>query len=164
VARVVLVSPALGLSHVSSYAAVPLMNLSLRVPNISKHDPPDTVRADRALGWSTHAIGQMLRLGKAVREASEVRAPAAREILVLVNAHDGTVNRDAIDEQSARWLALGGRVTTFELRDSLALPHDIVDPDERTGRIAITHPVLVALLHGGSPPAWLAERVAPRTP
>lgn len=163
VGRAVVAAPALGLSHLSSHAAIPLMNLSLRVPNFSKHDPPDTVRVDRALGWSTHAVAQMLRLSKAVREASEKRAPAAREILVLVNAHDGTVNRDAIDEQAARWSALGGRVTTFELRDSLQLPHDIVDPDEPTGRIAVTYPVLIVLLHGGSPPTGLAGRVAPRT-
>ena len=158
VACAVVVAPALRLSHLSSVPAVLLMNLSLRIPDSAKHDPPDTIRVDRALGWTSHAIGQMLRLSKAVRLASEQHAPSAREIFVLVNAHDGTVSRAAIEDQVARWSEHGGRVIEFELPDSLQLPHDIVDRDEALGRTALTNPVLIALVHGASPSTSIAHQ------
>jgi esterase/lipase len=159
VSRVVIVAPALGLSHVSTAVETPIMNLTLRLPNYSKNDPPDTLRPDRTLGWSTRGVGQMLRLGAAIRRAADKHAPGARDIRVLVNANDETVNRDAIDEIVAHWAATGGHVSMFEFSDSLQLPHDIVDPDEATGNTKLTHPVILSLLYGSTPPANLGVRV-----
>ena len=157
--RAVIVAPTLGLAHVSSIVATPMMNLTLRVPNYSKNDPPDSLRPDRTLGWSTRAVGQMLRLGAAVRRAADKRAPAARDIRILVNANDRTVSRDAIDELAAQWSATGGRVSMFEFPDSLRLPHDVIDPDQVTGNTSASYPVLLALLYGSPPPANLARRL-----
>jgi carboxylesterase len=156
--RAVIVSPALGVSHVSTSAETPMMNLALRMPNYSKHDSPDTLRPDRTKGWSTRGAGQMLRLGAAVRRAADKHAPAAREIRVVVNGKDATVNRDAIDELAAHWSAAGGHVSMFEFADSLRLPHDIVDPDEATGNTSVTYPVFLSLLYGSTPAAELGVR------
>jgi esterase/lipase len=164
VSRVVIVTPALGLSHVSTVVETPIMNLTLRLPNYSKNDPPDTLRPDRTLGWSTRGVGQMLRLGAAIRRAADKHAPGARDIRVLVNANDETVNRDAIDELVAHWSATGGHVSMFELSDSLRLPHDIVDPDEATGNTKVTYPVILSLLYGSTPPANLGVRVIRPSP
>ena len=162
--RAVIVAPTLGLAHISSTVATPMMNLTLRVPNYSKNDPRDSLRPDRTLGWSTRAVGQMLRLGAAVRRAADKHAPAARDIRVLVNAADRTVSRDAIDELAAHWSAAGGRVSVFEFPDSLRLPHDVIDPDKLTGNTSVVYPVLLALLYGSTPPANLARRLLPPTP
>jgi carboxylesterase len=159
--RAVIVSPALGLGHVSSAVATPMMNLILRIPNYSKNQAPDTLRPDRTLGWSTRAVGQMLRLGAAVRRAADKGAPMARDIRVLLNAHDRTVNRAAINELVAQWSATGGSVSMFEFPDSLRLPHDVMDPDEATGNTGATYPVLLALLYGATPPANLARHLLP---
>jgi len=162
--RVVIVAPVLGLSHMSTVVETPVMNLMLRVPNYSKKDSPDTLRPDRELGWSTRGVGQMLRLGAAIRRAADKHAPGARDIRVLVNAHDRTVNRDAIDELVEHWSATGGHVSMFELADSLRLPHDIVDPDEATGNTKVTYPVILSLLYGSTPPANLGARVTRPSP
>ncbi len=158
VGRVVIVSPALGLSHVSTVAQTPMMNLTLRLPNYSHDDPPDTLRSERALGWSSRGVAQMLRLGAAVRRAADEHAPSARDIRVLVNANDETVNRDAIEELIAHWSSTGGHVSMFELPDSLGLPHDIIDPDEAGGNTKVTYAVILSLLHGSMPPADLGVR------
>jgi carboxylesterase len=159
VSRVVIIAPALGLSHISTVLETPIMNLTLRVPNYSKKEGPDTLRPDRELGWSSRGVGQMLRLGTAIRRAADKHTPAARDIRVLVNAHDQTVNRQAIDELVEHWSAAGGRVSMFELADSLRLPHDIVDPDELTGNTRVTYPVILALLYGSTPKPNLGARV-----
>jgi esterase/lipase len=158
VSRVVIVSPALGLSHVSTVAQTPVMNLVLRLPNYSHDDPPDTLRSERALGWSSRGVGQMLRLGAAVRRAADEHAPAAGDIRVLVNASDETVNRDAIDEIASHWLARGGHVSMFELPDSHGLPHDVIDPDEFGGNTKVTYAVILSLLYGSTLPADLGVR------
>jgi esterase/lipase len=162
VTRVVIVAPALGLAHISTVLETPIMNLTLRVPNYSKKEGPDTLRPDRELGWSSRGVGQMLRLGTATRRAADKQAPAARDIRVLVNAHDHTVNREAIDELVEHWSATGGHVSMFELADSLRLPHDIVDPDELTGNTRVTYPVILALLYGSTPAANLGAGVITR--
>ena len=159
VSRVVIVAPALGLSHISTALETPIMNLTLRVPNYSKKEGPDTLRPDRELGWSSRGVGQMLRLGTAIRRAADKHAPGARDIRVLVNAHDHTVNRQAIDELVEHWSAAGGHVSMFELADSLRLPHDIVDPDELTGNTRVTYPIIVSLLYGWTTAANPGARV-----
>lgn len=162
--RAVIVSPALGVSHVSTSAETPMMNLALRVPNYLKNGSPDTLRPDRTKGWSTRGAGQMLRLGAAVRRAADKHAPAARDIRVVVNAKDATVNRDAIDELAAHWSAAGGHVSMFEFADSLRLPHDIIDPDEATGNTSVTYPVFLSLLFGSTPPPELGVRAIRPSP
>ena len=160
--RAVVASPALGLSHLSTTFQTPTMNLMLRVPNYSASDPPDTLRPDRTLGWSTRGVGEMLKLGTAVRRAADDNVPLARDIRVLANAGDATVNREAIDELVAHWQAKGGPVTYYEMADTLSLPHDIVDPDEATANPKLTQPVILALIRGSSLTPSQGVRVIPR--
>jgi esterase/lipase len=162
--RAVIASPALGLSHLSTTLQTPAMNVMLRAPNYSKKDPPDTLRPDRTLGWSTRGVGEMLKLGTAVRRGADDKAPLARDIRVISNLGDMTVNRSAIDELVDHWQQKGGAVHYYELADSLKLPHDIVDPDETTGRTNISDPIILALIRGGMPPAIQGVRVIPRVP
>ncbi len=159
VSRVVIVAPALGLTHMSTAVETLIMNLMLRLPNYSRKGGANALRPDRELGWSTRGVGQMLRLSAAIRRAADNHPPAARDIRVLVNANDRTVNRHAIDELVEHWSAAGGHVSMFELADTLRLPHDIVDPDELTGNTRVTYPVILSLLYGSTPPASLGVRV-----
>jgi hypothetical protein len=140
------------------------MNLMLRMPNYSKSDPPDTLRPDRSLGWSTHGIGEMLKLGAAVRKGADNTAPLAHDIRVLANASDGTINREAIDELVEHWWQKGAPVQFYEMADSLKLPHDIVDPDEATARTGVTNPVILLLIRGGTPTASQGARLIQRAP
>jgi hypothetical protein len=144
----VIAAPALGVSRVAASLETPLMNLGLRLPNYSSDDPPDPLRPDRMPGWCSRGIAQMMALGLAARREAAGRRPLARDVRVLLNAHDQTVNRTLIDNLIASWLATGARVETRELSDTLRLPHDIVDPTEVGSRPAVTEPVILALLYG----------------
>jgi hypothetical protein len=81
---------------------------------------------------------------------------------VLVNENDETVNRDAIDELVAHWSATGGRVSMYQLPDSLRLPHDVIDPDEYGGNTKMVYPVILSLLRGSIPPADVGMPAKPR--
>jgi hypothetical protein len=148
VSRVVIAAPALGVSHVTAALETPLMNLGLRLPNYSHDDLPDPLRPDRMPGWCSRGIAQMMELGLAARRAAGAGAPRTSAIRMLVNAHDQTVNRTLIDDLVASWRAHGAGVESYELSDTLRLPHDIVDPTERGAKPSVSEPVILALLYG----------------
>jgi len=148
VGRVVIAAPALGVSHVTAALETPLMNLGLRLPNYSHDDPADPLRPDRMPGWCSRGIAQMMEVGLASRRGASTGAPRTSAIRMLVNAHDQTVNRTLIDDLVASWRAHGAGVETYELSDTLRLPHDIVDPTERGAKPSVSEPVILALLYG----------------
>ena len=146
--RVVIAAPALGVSHVTVALETPLMNLGLRLPNYSHDDPADPLRPDRMPGWCSRGIAHMMELGLAARRGASEGASHTRAIRMLVNAHDQTVNRTLIDDLVASWRANGAAVETYELSDTLRLPHDVVDPTERGAKPSVTEPLIMALLYG----------------
>ena len=159
VTRAVPISPALALAHVPPLPDPVLLGLVMHVPDHTRSGAPDSFRPDRTSGWSTHAIGQMVRFGLAVRVAAGAHAPAAREIRMLLNAHDHTVSRARNLELAECWSAAGGNVTVWEFSNSLHLPHDLVDPDEPFGNIAASYPVILALINGLEPRSDLAHEL-----
>ena len=149
--RTIIAAPALGLARVATSLEDPMMNLGLRIPDLDHRDPPDAMRPDRTPGWTSRGIAEMMKLGVSARRDARSHSPCARDIRVLVNAHDQTVSRAVIDALVADWKATGAHVTTYELADTLRLPHDIVDPDERGGRPSVTEPVILSLVRGEPP-------------
>jgi carboxylesterase len=111
--RSVIASPALGLSHLSTTLQTPTMNLMLRVPNYSASDPPDTLRPDRTLGWSTRGVGEMLKLGTAVRlrgHESRLERSEGNLRAVVPVFHRSTAKRSTSSSPTGR--RKGGRSPT----------------------------------------------------
>ena len=149
--RAVIAAPALGVSHLSTSLQSPVMDLMLIAPSYARSESPDTLRPDRTLGWSTRGVGEMLKLGLSVRQAADDHRPLARDIRVLANLHDMTINQEAIEELVRHWKERGAAVSYYTLSDTLKLPHDIVDPDEKGSKTEITNSVILALLRGQTP-------------
>jgi esterase/lipase len=161
VRRVVIIAPLIAVSHVPGALEVPALGLAIRFPNITHADPRDAQQPDRELGWSTHGVGQILRLGLAVRRASMSTPPATRDISILLNAHDGTISRPAVLALGRRWVQHGASVRVFELPDSLGLPHDVIDPRQRVRRTDVVYPIVQALVRGEVPTGRLAVPIRP---
>lgn len=155
VRRVVIVSPALALAHVPIPLGRPLLNAALRLPNISHGLVRDTMRADRELGWSTHAVAQVIRLGLAVQRGAERTGPAVGDVAIMLNAHDHTINPDPAVALAKRWSEVGADVAVYQLTDSLQLPHDLIDTSEPGGRPAMVYQAIGALVRGEAPPSWV---------
>jgi hypothetical protein len=152
------IAPPFEVAHVPSMLERPLVNLGSHVPNLSHRAAADTARPDREPGFATHGLAQVLRLGLAVRRDAERFSPANAEVLFLVNANDRTVKTAPVLDLARIWNRRGTAVTVYEFPDSLALPHNIVDPINRPARTGAVYPVLEALAHGDRPPAWLVVR------
>ena len=96
-------------------------------------------------GLSTHGLGEMLRLGFAVRAAAEKGLPAGKRILVITNANDRTVNNHVTARMVASWRKHGVNVQTYEFERALELPHDIIGPHRPDQKIDLVYPVLIDL-------------------
>jgi pimeloyl-ACP methyl ester carboxylesterase len=161
VSRVIIIAPLIAVSHVPRALEVPTVGVAIRFPDITHADPRDDRQPDRELGWSTHGVGQILRLGLAARRESMVAPPSTHDIRILLNANDRTISRSAVLALGRRWLQHGASVEVFELPDSLGLPHDVIDPRQQVRRTDVVYPVVLALVHGETPPARFAMRIPP---
>ncbi len=157
VRRVVVIAPPFDVTHVPSVLEKPIVNLSSHIPNVTRRATPDSARPDRDLGYTTHALAQVLKLGMAVRRDAGRDVPNA-EVLFLVNANDGTVKTAPVLDLARLWNGRGVAVSVFEFPDSLGLSHNILDPIRRRSDADAVYPTLEALAHGQNPPAWLRER------
>lgn len=155
--RVVLVAPALEVTHVPSLLHGAVLRIALRVPNVTRASPRDSTEPDRAPGWATRAVAQTLKLGVAVRKSAAERPAAVKEVAVLLNAHDHTIaNRAAIDLAHS-WQRRGAATQIYQLPDSLLLPHDVIDPRHPGSNVAAVYPVLDAMIAGVRPSALVSE-------
>ena len=157
VERVVLVAPALEVTHVPSLLNGAVLRIALRVPNVTRASPRDSTEPDRMPGWATHAVAQTLKLGVAVRRSAAEQPPAVHDLTVLLNAHDHTISNAVAVDLARRWQKRGASTHVYELPDSLLLPHDVIDPRHPGSNVAVVYPVLDALIGGAKQVSSVAE-------
>jgi carboxylesterase len=154
VARVVVIAPALTLARIPRMLAAPAMNVMKRVPNLTFHQVPDTLRAHAYFGVSTRGLGETLRFGAIVLEDAEREAPLVRDITVVLNENDRTISEGSALRLVELWSAHAGTKTRVHRFDrSLRLPHDVIDVTQRCGAPAVVYPAIVALVEGAPVPA-----------
>lgn len=151
VRRAVVIAPPFEANAVPSMLSRALVNLGARAPNVSRRATADTTRPDRLPGFTTRALAQVLRLGMAVRRDASEATPLSPEVLFVVNARDRTVKAAAVVDVARAWTRRGAPASLYEVPDSLALPHNVVDPVEPNANAALLLPAFVALVHGESP-------------
>ena len=162
--RVVIIAPLVAVARVPRIVETPAIGLSIRLPEITHADPRDSLQPDRELGWSTHGVGQILRLGLAARRASNTTPPAVHDVRILLNANDRTISPTPVLTLARRWLRARAFVAAYELPDSLRLPHDVIDPRQRIRRTDVVYPVVQALVRGEIPPRQLVAAIVLATP
>jgi esterase/lipase len=149
VERVILIAPSLGVLHFGPLGQWLIMTLCLLLPDgISRllgrfQDAPDHCY----LGYSTHALGEVSRLGFAVMQAAKKDKPAGSSLLVITNALDTQVNNQTTALLVKRWLDKGlEHLERYEFEAKEGLIHDIIDPEQRQQRTTFVYPILLDLI------------------
>ena len=155
VRRAVVIAPPFEVATVPSILERPMINIGAHAPNFSRRAAPDTARPDRLPGFTTHGLAQVLRLGMAVRADAGRASSLSPDVSFVVNAHDHTVKSAAIADVAHAWQRRGAPAMSYEIPDSLGLPHNIVDPVGDHPQVALIRPLLVSLTHGDRSPGWL---------
>ena len=158
VRRVVMIAPAFEAGRVPSRLEGLLINLTERLPNVTRRAAPDSARPDRNPGFATHALAEVLRLGKAVEKTADRAPPKAAEFAFMLNDLDRTVSMAGSLKVAKEWDAHGARVSVYAFPASLGLPHNVLDGREPGGQPALVLPEVIALTEGESPRGPLQER------
>jgi esterase/lipase len=125
------------------------MRLFLKMPNVMTQrvkpfkDGPD----HNYLGFATRGLGEMMRFGFTVYDASRTTRAAAQSVLVITNAADAAVNNKIVQQVAQRWQANGlERLDSYEFDASYKLLHDLIDPGQRYQKVDVSYPVLLDLI------------------
>src|SRR5215469_1264509 len=151
VTRAVLIAPALGFTRREGTRLQKAMALLLPLlpdirtdwysvdPNAPEHTYP---------GFSSRALGQLLRLSVATFAGAVDRAPKVQDVVMVTSKSDEAVS------DSVAWLLIGlwrskglFKFAAVDFPKSMQIEHDMIDPANQNQRTEIVYPVLVRLLN-----------------
>jgi carboxylesterase len=148
-AKSVLIAPSLGFGTFGGKVQLLLMNVALALPDVATQR---FTKVDRAMpyayiGWSSRALGEVLRLGLATFLTALKQRPAVQNLLIVTNANDPAVNNGLTRQLVSLWQARGlQQVAFYEFDRSEGLEHDLIDPNNPRQRIDLVYPILLDLL------------------
>ncbi len=152
VVRAVLIAPAIAAGRVSNGLAKGIMMIGSKLPNLTRTAKPDSAHPEFVQGISTKGLGQVLRLGEVIREEAERSSAGAKQIVLLLNQNDHTVNDEASVDLARRWTMGTPLVSVYSFPADLRLPHNVMEINERGGNLELVYPVVEALSLGNKPP------------
>lgn len=162
VVKSVLIAPSLGFGQYGEWLQLVFMNLMVALPDVETHRFSRGV--DRAMpyayvGWSSRALGEVLRLGVATARAAVRERPASQHLIVVTNANDMAVSNQLTRQLVSIWQSRGlRRVEYYEFERAQQLEHDLIDPNNPKQRIDLVYPILLDLIARADSPASLAVR------
>ena len=148
--QAVVIAPSFTISpHLGVTLSKIIMRLFLFLPNIMTQrvqpfkDGPD----HNYLGFATRGLGEMMRFGFTVYDASKKRSAAAQSVLVITNAADAAVNNKIALQVAKNWQTNGlKQLETYQFDAKYKLIHDVIDPGQKQQNIAVTYPILLDLI------------------
>jgi pimeloyl-ACP methyl ester carboxylesterase len=149
VSKAVLISPSLGFGRYGRWLQLLFMNAVLALPDVQTQH---FMRTDRAMpyayvGWSSRALGEVLRLGVATARAAVVDRPACQHLMVVTNANDMAVSNQLTRQLVSIWQSRGlRRVELYDFEREHELEHDLIDPNNPHQKIDLVYPVLLDLV------------------
>lgn len=147
------ISPFVGIGFIPRILNRPLTNLVLRLPDffqwwdpINKENNPNSAPYSYTR-YPTHALFENMRLGFAAEEDAKRVKPAARAILMITNANDGSINNDVVAEFEAMWREHGEQfLFSYQFPKELNLPHDLITVGRPDGNIELVYSKLHELI------------------
>ena len=150
VARTILIAPALGLTRREGTRLQGGMALLLPLlPDIhtdwfsvDAHAPDHTYP-----GFSSRALGQLLRLSVAIFAGALDRPPRVQDVELLTSKSDDAVSDYIAWQLIGLWRAKGlFKFSAVDFPKTIKIGHDMIDPAQKYQQTRIVYPVLVRLL------------------
>lgn len=149
------ISPFFGPYVVPTWATHAATNLLLLLPNrMVWWNPLETERHESMnyayARYATHALAEVMRLGRIVDSSARSTAPAARHNGMLLNEADVAVSFALAEQVIDSWRSNGAEVQMEVLPFSLRLPHDLIDPRQSGGNVELVYDLLLEMMNGVS--------------
>ena len=97
--------------------------------------------------FSTHSLGQVLRLGSQVFDVARNKPPAATSVWVVINDHDLAVNNGLVMRLAEAWEKSSAKnVQTFHFPAELGLPHDCISLEHPRANTKVVYEALMRMV------------------
>ena len=151
VTRAVLIAPALGFSrHEGTRLQKGIALLLPLLPDIRTDwfsVDPDSLDHTYP-GFSSKALGQLLRMSVATFAGALDRAPRVQDVALVTSKSDGAVSDLLAWQLIGLWRSKGLRkFAAVDFPKEMKIEHDMIDPAQKNQQIEIVYPVLVSLLN-----------------
>ena len=148
--RATAVAPFLGVAWIPPRFTARAARFALRVPNrYLWWNPLERERQLPVHGYPrfpTHAVAVAAKLGQELlREAAE-RAPAARDVQVVVNASEAAVSNSAARALARSWARTTHQRIVLHRVKGLPASHDIIEPLRHADIVRRIYPALIELV------------------
>ncbi|MHB9111311.1 MAG: alpha/beta hydrolase [Thermoleophilia bacterium] len=144
--KVVLIAPLYGVAPVPPLANEMLGNLFTRIPNITWASSSEPPRESVYMGWSTRGVAEYMVFSRAAQPAAEGEPSQVKNIVLVTNGNDHTVNNGMSEAVVEKWETAGATVTRYQFDESLGLPHDVVDITSIGDKSEWIYPILTGLI------------------
>ena len=148
--RVVAIAPFLGVAFVPGALRGAIVRWMLRRPNrFYWWNPFLRGRNDAPHGYpryATHAVAQALTLATELTQAAEREEPRARELVMVLNRSEPTINNASVAHLVKRWCRQRPGCAHLYHLSGLPIAHDIIEPQHNTRVAQQVAPVLIGLI------------------
>lgn len=149
------ISPFFGPHVVPTWATHAATNLLLMLPNMMVWwNPLETERPEimnyAYARYASHALGEVMRMGRIVDSSARTTAPAAADNGMLLNEADVAVSFALAERVVNSWQRNGAEVQVEVLPFSRRLPHDLIDPRQPGGDVEMIYDMLLAMMNGAT--------------
>jgi carboxylesterase len=152
IARAGLISPAFGFQAIPRRLAPLVARLVLALPNFfiwwdpkikdAPHPPYHSYPR-----YATLTLGHLLHLSRVVRKQARRSPPKARQVVVITNPCDPSVDNRLAAQLLDAWQAAGAQnVSAYEFDRRHNLLHDLIDPEQPQEQVGVVYPILLELL------------------
>ena len=146
----VVMSPAFGYQAIPTLLTAPVMNYVIAAPDVFEWWDPEVQAAASPdytyPRYSKHALAQIMRLGFSVQVKSWFSTPLAKQVIVVTNANDDSVNNELTARVARHWLDHDAQLIKYEFPASLQLPHDLVDSNKPKSNTVVVNEKLIELV------------------
>ncbi len=149
--KAVLIAPSTGFGSFGGYLQLAFMNVARALPDVAtqRFVKTDTAMPYAYIGWSSRALGEVLRFGAATFRAAVATRPATQHLVMVTNANDTAVNNQLARHLVALWQTRGLRhIESYEFDRELGLEHDLIDPNNPRQQVDLVYPLLLDLILG----------------
>jgi hypothetical protein len=99
-------------------------------------------------GFSSRALGQLLRVSVATFAGAFVRAPRVQEVALVTSKSDDAVSDYLAWQLISLWRAKGlFKFMAVDFPKKMQIEHDMIDPAQKNQQTQIVYPILVSLLN-----------------
>jgi alpha-beta hydrolase superfamily lysophospholipase len=149
------ISPFFGPHVVPTWATHAATNLLLTLPNMMVWwNPLETERPEEMnyayARYASHALGEVMRMGRIVDSSARTTAPAAASNGMLLNEADVAVSFALAQQVVDAWRSNGADVRLEVLPFARRLPHDLIDPRQSGGDVDMVYDLLLEMMNGAS--------------